>query len=209
MEFITVTEAVAAEATSVALIAAVSWVELTYVVVRFDPFHGTVLPVTKPVPVNVRVKAVEPAVVDAGAIVLMAGAGLLMANVAGADVPPPGDGFTTATGTVPAEATSAALIAAVSWVELTYVVVWFDPFHCTVLPVTKPVPVNVRVKAVEPAVVELGASAVTEGTGLLTVNVVGVDGPPPGEEFTTATGTVPTEATSAAVIAAVSWVELT
>jgi hypothetical protein len=45
------------------------------------------------------------------------------------DVPPPGEGLTTVTLAVPAETMSAAVIAAVNCVLLTYVVMRLDPFH--------------------------------------------------------------------------------
>ena len=50
-----------------------------------------------------------------------------------------------ATGTVAAVATSAAAIAAVSWVALTKVVVRAAPFQRTLEPLTKLVPVTVSV----------------------------------------------------------------
>ena len=59
--FRTVTEAVPAAAISVAGIAAVSWVALTKVVVRFAPFQRTTEPLTKLLPFTVSVKAGPPA----------------------------------------------------------------------------------------------------------------------------------------------------
>ena len=69
---------------------------------------------------------------------------------------PPGAGFTTVTDTVPAWAMSAAVMAAVSWVSLTTVVVRLAPFHCTAELGTKFAPVTSRAKAGPPAVVLAG-----------------------------------------------------
>ena len=59
--FRTVTEALPATAISAAGIAAVSWVALTKVVVRFAPFQRTTEPLTKLLPFTVSVKAGPPA----------------------------------------------------------------------------------------------------------------------------------------------------
>ena len=109
----------------------------------------------KLVPVSVSVKAAEPAVVLDGCSVVRVGVGLLtavMVNVSALDVPPPGVGLVTVTDAVPAVATSAARIEAVTCVELTKVVVRVLPAKLTVAPLTKPVPFTVKVKAAEPAV---------------------------------------------------------
>ena len=68
------------------------------------------------------------------------------------DIPPPGAGFVTVTFTVAAVAISVAVMAAVTGVPLTKVVVRFAPLNCTVAPFTKPVPFTVRVKPAPPAV---------------------------------------------------------
>ena len=85
---------------------------------RFAPFHCTVEAATNPLPVTVSVNAPDPATVEAGEICAVAGAGLLMLNVAAVDVPPPGAGFTTVTAAVPALVRSEAVIATVSCVAL-------------------------------------------------------------------------------------------
>jgi len=206
--FVTVTCAVPAAATSVAGMAAVSWVALTNVVVRVPPFHLTVAPLTKLVPVTVRVKAGLPAWALVGESAVMVGADVLVTVKASAlEVPPPG--LATVTCAVPAAATSVAGMAAVSWVALTNVVVRAAPFHFTVAPLTKLVPVTVRVKAGLPAWALFGDSAVMVGTGALpvTVNVNAFEASPSG--FTTMICGVPAAATSVAGMAAVSWVALT
>ena len=69
------------------------------------------------------------------------GTGLLIVKFCGFEVPPPGAGFITVTGTTPPLAISAALIAAVSVVLLTKVVGRAEPFHCRTEVETKFVPV--------------------------------------------------------------------
>src|SRR5204863_9190581 len=206
---VTVTLAMPAAARSVAGIAAVSWVALTKVVVRVAPFHLTVLPLTKPVPATVSVKAGPPTRALLGVRPVSVGAGLFTVNVCAAEVPPPGAGVTTVTCGVPAVARSEAGIAAVSWVALTNVVVRAAPLQRTLEPLTKLLPVTVRVKAAPPTLALEGESDVSVGAGLFTVNVCAADVPPPGAGVTTVTGTVAAVATSAAAIAAVSWVALT
>ncbi len=120
------------------------------------------------------------------------------------EVPPPGAGLNTVTWAVPAVAMSAAVIAAVNWVEETKVVVRFDPFHRTTEPATKLLPLTVSVKAGPPAVAEEGLRLVVVGTGLLIVKVRAPEVPPPGVGLNTVTEAVPAVAMSAAVIAAVS-----
>ena len=208
----TVTCAVPADATSAADIAAVSCVAEPNVVVRFAPFHRTTEPATKFVPVTVSVNAAEPAAAEIGVMLVNVGAGLLAAvtvNDTCPEVPPPGVGLNTVTCAVPADATSAADIAAVSCVAEPNVVVRFAPFHRTTEPATKFVPVTVSVNAAEPVAVEVGVMLVNVGAGLLaalTVNVSAEEVPPPGVGLNTVTCAVPADATSAADIAAVSCV---
>ena len=100
-------------------------------------------------------------------------------KVCKADVPPPGVGLNTVTCTLPAAATSAAGMAAVSCVALTNVVVRSAPFQRTVEPVTKLAPLTVRVKAAAPVAAPVGASVAKAGTGLLAGGGGGVAVPPP------------------------------
>jgi len=53
------------------------------------------------------------------------------------EAPPPGEGLTTVIALEPADAMSAAVILAVTWVELTTVTVRAAASHCTVAPETK------------------------------------------------------------------------
>src|SRR5439155_13134505 len=205
----TVTCGVAAVAMSAAVIAAVSWVALTKVVVRVLPFQRTVEPLSKLAPFTVRVNAIPPANALPGDRLLRVGAGLLTVKVCAAEVPPPGAGVTTVTEAVPVAARSAAGIAAVSCVALTKVVVRAAPFHWTVAPFTKPLPVSVSVKPAPPTMALDGDSVVSVGAGLLIVKVCAAEVPPPGAGVTTVTDAVPVAATSAAGSAVVSLVALT
>ncbi len=120
------------------------------------------------------------------------------------EVPPPGVGLNTVTWAVPAVAMSAAVIAAVNWVEETKVVVRFDPFQRTTDLATKLLPLTVSVKAGPPAAAEEGLRLLVVGAGLLIVKVRAPEVPPPGAGLNTVTEAVPAVAMSAAVIAAVS-----
>lgn len=113
----TVTLAVPGLAISAAAMAAVNCVPLTKVVVRFEPFHCTVEVATKLLPLTVSTKAAPNAVALFGLRVETAGTGLLIVvivKVCALDVPPPGDGLTTVRLIVPADAISAAVMAAVT-----------------------------------------------------------------------------------------------
>ena len=171
--FVTVTFTVPAVAISAAGIVATIWVLVTEdgVIAGFDP-KFTVAPATKPVPVRVNVKATPPTVAEVGAREVSVGAeAALIAKDTDADVPPPGAGFVTVTVAVPAVAISAAVIAAVSCVALTNVVVLAAPLNFTTDVDTKPVPFTVRVKAAPPAVALVGKREVSVGAGLLMVKV--------------------------------------
>src|SRR6266850_1178224 len=206
---VTVTFAMAAASRSVAGIAAVSWVALANVVVRAAPFHCTVLPLTKPVPVTVSVNAAPLISALLGLRPVSVGAGLFTVNVCAAEVPPPGAGVSTVTLAVAAVAMSAAVIAAVSWVALTKVVVRVVPFQRTVEPLRKLAPFTVKVNASPPANALPGDRLLRVGAGLLTGKVCAAEVPPPGAGVTTVTEAVPVAARSAAGIAAVSCVALT
>jgi hypothetical protein len=82
-----------------------------------------------------------------------------------ADVPPPGVGVNTVTGTEPWIARSAAVIVARSWLALTKVVVRLAPFQRTTDVAAKPLPFTVRMKPVLPAAALTGERLLTTGTG--------------------------------------------
>lgn len=127
--FATVTDAVPVAFTSAARIVAVTWVDETNVVVRDVPFQFTTEVFTKFVPFTVSVKSELPAAMEMGEMEVVVGAGFRTVNVCAFEVPPPGNGFTTVTESVPAVATSDVRIAAVSWPEETNVVVRGAPFQ--------------------------------------------------------------------------------
>ena len=132
----------------------------------------TVAPATKPVPVILSVNPAPPTVAVAGTIAVSAGdEAALIVNDTEPDVPPPGAGFVTVTGAVPAVAISAAVIAAVNCVAFTNVVVLAAPLNFTTDVETNPVPFTVRVKAAPPAVALVGEREVSVGAGLLMVKV--------------------------------------
>src|SRR3989454_551024 len=176
----TVTCGVPAVAMSAAVIVAVSWVALTKVVVRAAPFHCTPEPLMNPLPFTVSVKSAPPKSALAGDSEEIIGPALLIESVCAAEVPPPGVDVITVIEAVPVVAMSAAVIAAVSWVALTKVVVRAAPFHCTVLPLTKPVPVAVSVNPAPPAVALVGDTHVSVGAGLFSGNACAAEEPPPG-----------------------------
>jgi hypothetical protein len=117
----TKTVAVPRAAVSANVIAAVSCVPLTNVVGRGEPFQFTTESLVKIVPVpavTVRIKPVVlqygvegSCVVDAESDAMARGE---IVNETAADVPPPGAGVNTVTGTDPAVATSVARIVVLS-----------------------------------------------------------------------------------------------
>ncbi len=122
-------------------------------------------------------------------------------------MPPPGIGLFTVMFNVPLWAKSLAGRAALSDVELTWVVARELPLTRTVELVLKFVPVTLRVAAALPAGTLEGERLLAPGTGLLTINVVTREGLPPG--FPTVTNGVPATAMALAGIAACNSVELT
>ena len=124
-------------------------------------------------------------------------------------MPPPGAGLVTVMGNEPALATSAAVIAAVTCVAVTNVVVRAEPLKFTVEVLTKFVPLTVRVNPASPAVLVVGEMLVVVGTRLLTVNVCALEVPPPGAGFVTVMLNVPAVVKSLAGMEAVTWVALT
>jgi len=205
----TVTLAVLTALMSAAVMAACKLVLETNVVDRVLPFHWTVDVGMKFVPVTVNVKLAPPAPADVGFMDATVGEGLSTVKVSVLEVPPPGVGVETVTGTVPLVAMSALVICACSCVLDTKVVGRALPFQCTVESEIKFVPVTVNVKPAPPATAELGFKDVTVGEGLLTVLTVKVSAlevPPPGVGVETVTETVPLVAMSVLVICACSCV---
>ena len=127
---------------------------MTNVVVNGDPFHCKVEPLANPEPVTVRVNAGPPAVALAGFNEEIVETGELMVNVTALEIAPVV--LSTVTLAAPTETTKLAGTLAVNWVLLTKVVVRGAPFHCTVEPLAKPVPLTVRVNPRPPAVTAAG-----------------------------------------------------
>ena len=113
-------------------------------------------PLTKFVPLTVRVKVTFPAVIEDGLRLERVGTGLLMVNVWAGLSPPPDAAVKTVTFAVPAVAIFAASILAVSFVLLTYVVVRAAPFQRMTVPEMKLLPLAVRVKPPLPAMAVVG-----------------------------------------------------
>jgi hypothetical protein len=206
-----VTKAVPVDATSAAEISAVTERELTNVVVRSDPFHRITDAGLNPAPVAVNVKPGPPTVAELGLMLDKAGTGLLTVKVCGLDVPPPGAGLKTVTATVPVDAMSEAVMAAVKVEPVTNVVERSAPFQRTTDPEINPDPATVNVKPFAPEVAIFGMRFAMVGTGLFptTVKVCVLDVPPPGAGLKTVTAMVAVEAMSAAVMEAVKVDELT
>jgi hypothetical protein len=193
--------------------AAVTFMELTNVVVRGLPFHCTTELLTKLVPLTVNVNAPEPALAVVGEIDVVVGTGLFTVNATEFEVPPPGAGLVTVTpGVLPGVITSLARIAAVNCVALTNVVTFAAPPKFTTDVFTKLVPFTVKVNPADPATIFVGEIVVTVGTGFgaaLMLKLMALVVPPPGVGFVTVTGGVLMVVISDARIAAVSCVALT
>jgi hypothetical protein len=83
------------------------------------------------------------------------------------ETPPPGAGFVTTTGNVPAVARSPEVREIASWLALTNVGVCETPLNVTVDAVKKPLPLIPRTCGVAPTDNELGVRFVIAGIGLL------------------------------------------
>jgi hypothetical protein len=161
----TVTESLAAVATSVAGMAAVNAVELTNVVDTGLALKLTTELVLKFDPLTERVNAALPTATLVGEMLFKTGSGLLTVKVDGAEVPASGAGFVTVTGKEPAAAMSAAEIAAVRDVELTNVVGWGWPLKLITAPEMKFEPLTDNVNAALPARTFVGEIEVRTGGG--------------------------------------------
>jgi hypothetical protein len=133
----------------------------------------------KPVPPTVSVKVAPAAMALEGDKEVRVGTGLLKVNVTALDSPPAGAGLETVTSAVPAVTMSLAGIAACNWVLLTKIVGRSLLFQRTTDAETKPLPVTVRLKPAEPAVMLEGDKEVSAGFGFPTVKFAFAV-PPPG-----------------------------
>jgi hypothetical protein len=194
-------------AISVACNEAANCEELRKVVERLTPLKRTTVPLTKPTPLTVNVNPIPPALTVDGERLVIDG---LTARLTALELPPPGVGFKTVMGNVPANAISACRIVVVNFVALTKVVACATPSKRTDELLLKSEPLIVSVKLLPPAVTLAGERLLIAGTGLLTVKIsAGVDVPPPGIGFVTVTEIVPAEVISGVDICAVNCVAST
>jgi hypothetical protein len=175
--FVTVMPALPPLAIRLAETEAVNCVELTNVVVSAVPFQFTTAPLRKFVPFTVSVNAGPPAGVETGLRLVIVGVGMVMEKLVAVEVLPPE--FATVTLALPPLAISAAVTVAVTCVLPTNVVDSAVPFHCTVAPERKPVPLTVSVNWDPPAFAEGGLRLLMIGVGMLIGSVVTVDALPP------------------------------
>lgn len=126
----------------------------------------------------------------------MYGGGSMMAKVSAVEAPPPGPGLNTVTRADPAEAMSAIVMVARSWLLPMKVVVRLEPFQRTTEPFRKFDPTTTRVKAASPAIALEGDIEESAGTGLLMVKMTAFEVPPPGVGLNTVTCAVPAAVTS-------------
>ena len=110
--------------------AAVTTVDETYVVVRFEPAHRTVAPDVKPVPITVSVNAPLPAGIELGLRLVKTMGGSPIVNMATFDTPPLG-AETTVTCAWPRETRSAAVMTAPNKCSSAKSVLRGDPFQLT------------------------------------------------------------------------------
>ncbi len=175
----------------VALSVAFRLVLLTYVVVASVPSNRTRELLTKPVPVSVTAVALAPAVALDGERTLTVGDGFTTLTVRGELTPPPGDGFVTDTGNAPVVVSAVEGTDAVNFVDETYVVAMSLPLKLTFEPVTNPTPSIDSAVVEAPTVIEVGVHFESVTFGLVIVNAIDDEAPPPGAGFDTVTGTLP------------------
>src|SRR5439155_6644504 len=157
------------------------------------------------VPLTAKANAASPAIALVGRMPVSVGIGLLTVSTLVFEIPPPGRGLKTVIAGVPAVATSAAVSCAVTCVVLTKLVVRSLPLKRTTEPLIKFMPLTVSENAASPAILLAGKRLEMNGKGLLTVKVLGADGPPPGAGLKTVIGNEPGATTSAVVIWAANW----
>jgi len=160
--FCTATLALPAVAVRLESIKAVICVALTKPVASGAPFQTTTEPLTKPVPLIVSWKAGPPATADGGlSVVTVEEGGVLIVKICGLEAAPPG--FVTRMKLEPAVAIRSGVTCAVSEVALFTAVESLVVFHSATDPLTKLVPVSVRLKEGPPAVALAGATVVRVG----------------------------------------------
>lgn len=134
----------------------------------------------------------------------MTGVGFVIEKFAEFDVPPPGAGLKTVTGTVAAPPSDEAGTTALNCELVTNDVCRSLPAKRTTEFVTNPEPLTISVNAELPAAAASGLMLVMRGAGLLIINVAGLDVPPPGDGLKTVIANVPPVAMSDAGICTAS-----
>lgn len=131
-------------------------------------FQNSVVELSKPTPLTVRVNPGPPAAAVVGEMLVMVMfCAIVKLRGAGGVCP----GLATQTEAVPACTIKLAGTEAVSWVAETTVVVSGDPFHVTTVVLENPDPFAVSTKAAPPDTAELGEMLVRINGGGLIVNV--------------------------------------
>lgn len=154
--------ALPAVATRLESINAVICVALMNPVPSGEPFHMTTEPLTNPVPFTVSWNAAPPATADGGLrVVTVEDGGVLIVKICGPVAAPPG--FVTRMKADPVVAMRSGVTCAVSEVALFTAVESLVVFHTATDPLTKFVPVSVRLKAGPPAMALAGAIVVKVG----------------------------------------------
>lgn len=141
-------------------------------VTRSDPFQRTFEVVTKFEPVAVSVKELLPTSTVLGDIKLKVGDGLVIVKLTEVELPPPGGGLYTVTGIAPPVVSMEEGTVADKRVLFKKVVTRSVPFQRTFEVERKFVPLTVRVKEPDPAVVLEGDMFDIAGIELLTEKVV-------------------------------------
>ena len=176
--------------TSVAVSATCSDVALTNVVGRVCPFHNTVEFASNPVPATVTT-AGAPCGTLAGINPAIAGVGLITVKPEGAELPPPGAGFTTVIDVAAPAASAAAGTVTCNTVALTNLVANAVPLNEAVEVAMNPLPLSVTTCVGAPATTLVGDTPDTAGVGFAAGVGVGVGageavplelGPPPQPE---------------------------
>jgi hypothetical protein len=114
-------------------------------------------------------------------------AGAFTVKVVEFDAPPPGVGFVTTTGKLPAVARSLALKLIVNCVALADITLCPTPLYVTAEEERKFDPLMVSAWDAAPAVAEDGERLLMPGAGLLTAKFATFEAPPPGVGFVTTT----------------------
>src|SRR5271154_6763508 len=139
-------------------------------------------------------------------MVAIAGAGFetngVIVNGLECEDPPPGEGFTTVTLTVPAEANALAARATITCDGLTKVVGCAPPFNCTTDWGKNPDPFTFNITGAAPACALVGMIEEMEGIGKLTLTVSELEVSAPGlvTETEAETGVLNKDEGAAAVI---------